>query len=72
MNKRNKGLRFTSVLLIIFITLKLVGAIDWSWIWVLSPVWISFMFWLALVGILFILPTIEPRRKFERSARIKW
>lgn len=28
------------VLTIIFVTLKLVGAINWSWWWVLSPVWI--------------------------------
>jgi len=35
------GLGFTSVLTLIFITLKLLGLIDWSWWWVLSPLWIS-------------------------------
>ena len=24
---------------LIFITLKLCGVIDWSWIWVLAPLW---------------------------------
>lgn len=30
-----------SLLLILFITLKLTGVIAWSWVWVLSPLWIS-------------------------------
>jgi len=30
---------FLEVLLLIFITLKLTGFIDWSWWWVLSPLW---------------------------------
>jgi hypothetical protein len=28
---------FLSILLLIFITLKLLGVITWSWLWVLSP-----------------------------------
>ena len=35
------GLGIVSVLTIVFIVLKLLGAIQWSWIWVLSPIWIS-------------------------------
>ena len=35
------GLGIVSVLTIIFIVLKLLGVIRWSWIWVLSPIWIS-------------------------------
>ena len=30
---------FVSLLLLLFITLKLTGHIDWSWWWVLSPIW---------------------------------
>ena len=29
------------ILGIVFIVLRLVGVIDWSWLWVLSPFWIS-------------------------------
>lgn len=32
------------VLLIIFIVLKLLGLITWSWWWVLSPFWIPISF----------------------------
>lgn len=35
------GLGIISVLTIVFIVLKLLGVIKWSWIWVLSPIWIS-------------------------------
>lgn len=29
-----------SILLVAFIVLKLCGVITWSWLWVLSPLWI--------------------------------
>lgn len=35
------GLGLADVLLVIFIVLKLCGLISWSWLWVLSPLWIS-------------------------------
>ena len=34
------GCQLTTVLLAIFVVLKLTDNIDWSWWWVLSPVWI--------------------------------
>lgn len=34
------GIGFCGLLAIVFIVLKLVGIIKWSWIWVLSPLWI--------------------------------
>lgn len=33
------GIGFIGLLTIIFITLKLCKVIDWSWWWVLSPLW---------------------------------
>ena len=36
------GLGFTGALTILFIALKLLGKISWSWWWVLSPLWIGF------------------------------
>lgn len=32
---------FGGLLTIAFIVLKLMGTITWSWLWVLSPLWIS-------------------------------
>ena len=44
------GIGFAGLLAIVFITLKLMGYITWSWWWVLSPLWIS----AAIVLLLFI------------------
>jgi len=35
------GIGFTGLLTLIFINLKLTDYIDWSWLWILSPMWIS-------------------------------
>ena len=40
------------MLAIVFIVLKLLGVINWSWWWVLSPIWISIIIVLVLYGIL--------------------
>ena len=39
-SSQSKGIGFGSALLLIFITLKLTKTIDWSWWWVLSPLWL--------------------------------
>ena len=43
MKKENSNLGFTKTLGLIFITLKLLNEITWSWWWVLSPLWIWFI-----------------------------
>ena len=35
------GIGFCGLLTIVFIVLKLCGVIAWSWLWVLSPIWIT-------------------------------
>jgi hypothetical protein len=43
------GIGIVGVLTIVFVVLKLVGVIAWSWWWVLSPLWIAFGLWLVIV-----------------------
>lgn len=43
------GIGFGGLLTILFITLKLCGVINWSWCWVLSPIWITFVLIFALI-----------------------
>lgn len=31
----------SGLLLVLFIALKLTGQINWSWLWVMSPLWIG-------------------------------
>ena len=47
----NIGPGFLGILGLIFITLKLTDYIDWSWWWVLAPIWIPF----ALVAFVFVI-----------------
>ena len=56
------GIGFCGLLTIAFIVLKLTGYINWSWWWVLSPLWIEAA--IALLAILVIvLPFIRSLRK---------
>lgn len=36
------GVGFAGLLTLVFIVLKLCNVIAWKWVWVLSPLWISF------------------------------
>jgi len=64
------GIGFAGALTIVFIGLKLANIITWSWWWVLSPLWISFLLGvviLIIVGAIFFLITIHEEK--ERKKR---
>ncbi len=42
------GIGFAGLLAILFIGLKLTGVINWSWLWVLSPLWVPFVAVIAM------------------------
>lgn len=62
----NIGGGFTGMLTLIFITLKLLGVIDWSWIWVLSPLWIGFALVIILIVIILIILFIKGKIESKR------
>ena len=43
------GIGIVGLLTVAFIVLKLIGQISWSWWWVLSPMWIGFLFVIAIL-----------------------
>ena len=45
------GIGFVGLLTIAFIVLKLLGVINWSWLWVLSPIWITLIIIIVIVVI---------------------
>ena len=62
------GIGFTGLLTIVFIILKLVGTIDWSWWWVLSPLWLPwvlFAFAWFIIGIMSFL-LLGGRNKYKK------
>ena len=58
-NVRNSGMGFISVLTLIFIVLKLTNNISLSWIWVLSPIWISIILMILIFGIILVAGRIK-------------
>lgn len=55
-NSSAGGIGLLGLLALLFITLKLTGFIDWSWWWVLSPLWIPtsivlLIFVVMLIGV---------------------
>lgn len=44
------GIGFAGLLTIVFVTLKLLEKIDWSWWWVLSPLWIGFALLMVILA----------------------
>lgn len=43
MDNKGSSIGFMGLLQIVFIVLKLCGIIHWTWIWVLSPLWIELL-----------------------------
>lgn len=60
-NNNSGGVGILTVLATIFIVLKLVGVIDWSWWIVLMPVWIIPVIMLAIglvIGIIMLMQRV--------------
>ena len=54
----SSGISFMGMLTILFITLKLTNYIDWSWWWVLSPMWLPLFVILISAGLLSVIQVI--------------
>ena len=65
----SSGIGFGSALLLTFIILKLVGVIDWSWWWVLSPIWIPVALLLAVSILLFVVYRIIKYFRLKNGLR---
>ena len=58
-----------STLTIVFIVLKLIGIINWSWFWVLSPVIFVAAFWLTIGLITFISEAIKDLKNIKNNEK---
>jgi hypothetical protein len=61
----NRGKDLWALTLPALIVLKLTGVIDWSWWWVVSPLWIS---GILLAPVLCVLLVLLARHMFRRPA----
>lgn len=69
-NSGSSGLGLTSVLTIIFVVLKLVGVINWSWWWVLSPILIDIGL-AIIVALIYVAYVVHDNKKYNFSKKSK-
>lgn len=62
-SSRSGGIGFVGLLTILFIGLKLTGHIQWSWLWVLSPIWIMAIVVVVLLLMVVAVTILEARRR---------
>ena len=58
-NNSGGGIGFVGLLQITFIILKLCKVINWSWLWVLAPTWISFGLIAIIIAIVFVVRKVK-------------
>lgn len=56
---RSGGISFFGALALLFIALKLMGYISWSWFWVLSPLWGGLALFLAVLVVVILLGIVN-------------
>lgn len=52
------GIGVVGLLGVLFVALKLIGVIHWSWLWVLAPFWIPLAIALGVLFIVGVIATI--------------
>lgn len=63
MKNSKKCFSLSGILTIVFVVLKLCKVITWSWVWVLSPLWISWAAVIVIIGIVGLFATLVKRMK---------
>jgi membrane protein YdbS with pleckstrin-like domain len=64
--KSSGSIGIPTVLFIVFLVLKLVGVISWSWWWVTAPLWIPFALAVILVFIIGTARMIIRKKKMRK------
>lgn len=65
-SKAGGGIGFFGCLTLIFVVLKLTRVIAWSWLWVLSPIWIPIAIVVAIIAIMFVFNVIRIIKKGKK------
>jgi hypothetical protein len=55
----SSGVGFFGLMFLIFMTLKLIGIINWSWWWVTAPLWGGFALIFLIILIIFIINLLK-------------
>ena len=63
------GIGFAGLLTVAFVVLKLCHVINWSWWWVLAPLWISFLLGISILAIvlaIMVIAALRPQKGYRR------
>lgn len=71
MDSRSVGMGLLGWLTILFVGLKLTGYIEWSWLWVLAPLWIPGAIILTLLAVVFFAALIAGVKHDKRRRRYR-
>ncbi len=52
---KSSSIGFFGLLTIVFIVLKLIGYINWSWVWILSPIWIPMIVFVIFIFVVLLI-----------------
>ena len=63
------GLDLASVTFGVLMFLRLVGVIDWSWVWVTAPLWVSAALAAVAVGVFVLRPSRNAKKPSRPSHR---
>lgn len=58
-SNKSGGIGLAGAIFIVFLVLKLIGKIDWSWWWVTAPLWIPLAICLAVCVIMLIIVALQ-------------
>jgi uncharacterized membrane protein len=70
---RRGGVGFVGLLAVAFIVLKLCGVIGWPWIWVLAPLWVGCILWVAavVVTVVVLAAAVRARERAEQDPAVR-
>lgn len=69
MKESSGGIGVVGLLGVVFVTLKLCGVIDWSWLWVLAPFWVGLAVMVAIVLVVLVIAFLREWALDRRLAR---
>lgn len=62
-NNSKSGIGFLGLLTVAFIVLKLVGVINWSWLWVLCPLWAQVVYLIVAAIIIGVVKGMQENKR---------
>ena len=57
-----KSYSLSTPIFLVFLILKLTGVVNWSWFWVLSPLWIPFVMMILVLGFVVLIAYLASKK----------